>query len=134
MRYLLDTNICVLLIRQKSKQVLQKLTQHALTDIVVSTLTVAELQYGVQKSAQPSQNQHALDHFLLPLAILPFDEHVAVTYGEIRAYLEAQGTPIGAIDTLLAAQALSYNLILVTNNTREFARVPGLTVEDWTKP
>jgi len=134
MRYLLDTNICVLLIRQKSQTVLQKLTQHPFTDIAVSAITVAELQYGVAKSAHPAQNQQALDHFLLPLTILPFDDEVATMYGEIRVYLEAQGTPIGAIDTLLAAQAVSHKLIFVTNNVREFARVPGLTVEDWTKP
>jgi tRNA(fMet)-specific endonuclease VapC len=134
MRYLLDTNICVLLIRQKSQTVLQKLTQHPFTDIAVSAVTVAELQYGVAKSAHIAQNQQALDYFLLPLTILPFDEHVATTYGEIRVYIEAQGTPIGAIDTLLAAQAVSHKLIFVTNNVREFSRVPGLTVEDWTKP
>jgi tRNA(fMet)-specific endonuclease VapC len=134
MRYLLDTNICVLLIRQKSQQVLQQLTQHPFTDIAVSAITVAELQYGVQKSAHPSQNQQALDYFLLPLTILPFDEDAATTYGAIRTYLEARGAPIGAIDTLLAAQAASHKLIFVTNNVREFARVPGLTIEDWTKP
>lgn len=132
MRYLLDTNICVLLIRQKSQTVLQKLTQHSFTDIAVSAITVAELQYGVAKSAHVAQNQQALDYFLLPLTILAFDEEAATTDGEIRAYLEAQGTPIGAIDTLLAAQALSHKLSFVTNNVREFARVPGLTVEDWT--
>jgi tRNA(fMet)-specific endonuclease VapC len=134
MRYLLDTNICVLLIRQKSQIVLQKLTQHPFTDIAVSAITVAELQYGVAKSVHTTQNQQALDYFLLPLTILPFDDRVATTYGEIRVYLEVQGTPIGAIDTLLAAQAVSYKLIFVTNNVREFARVPGLTIEDWTKP
>jgi tRNA(fMet)-specific endonuclease VapC len=134
MRYLLDTNICVLLIRQKSQTVLQKLTQHPFTDIAVSAITVAELQYGVAKSVHSAQNQQALDYFLLPLTLLPFDEGVATRYGEIRVYLEAQGTPIGAIDTLLAAQAVGHNLIFVTNNVREFARVPGLTVEDWAKP
>jgi tRNA(fMet)-specific endonuclease VapC len=134
MNYLLDTNICVLLIRQKSPQVLAKLTSYALTDIGISAITVAELQYGVQKSSRPTLNQPALDQFLLPLNIIPFDEQDAIVYGHIRARLEAQGLPIGALDTLIAAQALQYNLILVTNNVREFARVAGLTVEDWTKP
>ena len=134
MKYLLDTSICVLLIRQKSPIVVQKLTQHPFTAVGVSAITVAELQYGVEKSAHPAQNQQALDFFLLPLTILPFDEGVAATYGQIRADLEARGIPIGAIDTLLAAQAVSQQLIFVTNNVREFARVPGLTVEDWTKP
>jgi tRNA(fMet)-specific endonuclease VapC len=134
MNYLLDTNICVLLIRQKSSQILARLTSHPITDIGISAITVAELQYGVQKSSHPSQNQQALDQFLLPLTIVPFDEQDAVAYGQIRTYLEAQGLPIGALDTLIAAQAVQYNLILVTNNAREFARVPGLTLEDWAKP
>jgi tRNA(fMet)-specific endonuclease VapC len=134
MNYLLDTNICVLLIRQKSPQVLTKLTSHPITDINISAITVAELQYGVHKSSQPAQNQQALDQFLLPLTIIPFDEHDAVAYGQIRANLEAQDLPIGALDTLIAAQAVQCNLILVTNNVREFARIPGLAIEDWTKP
>ena len=134
MNYLLDTNICVLLIRQKSPQVLTKLTSHPITDIGISAITVAELQYGVQKSSRPAQNQQALDQFLLPLTIISFDENDAVAYGQIRANLEAQGSPIGALDTLIAAQAVQYNLILVTNNVREFGRVPGLAIEDWTKP
>jgi len=134
MSYLLDTNICVLLIRQTSQRVIARLTQHAFNEIAVSALTVAELQYGVAKSAQPAQNQQALDYFLLPFTLLTFDEGVAPMYGEIRVFLERQGTPIGAIDMLLAAQALSQKRVFVTNNTREFARVPGLIVEDWTQP
>lgn len=134
MNYLLDTNICVLLIRQKSPQVLSKLTSYLITDIAISAITVAELQYGVDKSSQPTQNQQALDQFLLPLTIIPFDEHDAIAYGQIRANLEAQGLPIGALDTLIAAQAARNNLVVVTNNVREFARVAGLVVEDWTKP
>ncbi len=134
MKYLLDTNTCVLLIRKKAPNVLQNLTRHTFTDIAVSALTVAELQYGVAKSAYPAQNQEALDYFLLPLTILPFDDRDGGTYGAIRSYLEAQGTPIGAIDMLLAAQAVRNTLIFVTNNVREFERVPGLMIEDWTKP
>ena len=134
MNYLLDTNICVLLIRQKSPQVLTQLTGHPITDIGISAMTVAELQYGVQKSGRPAQNQQALDQFLLPLTIISFDENDAVAYGQIRANLDAQGLPIGAFDTLIAAQAVQHNLILVTNNVREFARVPGLAIEDWAKP
>jgi tRNA(fMet)-specific endonuclease VapC len=134
MNYLLDASICVLLIRQKSPQVLTRLTGHPITDIGISAMTVAELQYGVQKSSRPAQNEQALDQFLLPLTIISFDENDAVAYGQIRANLEAQGLPIGALDTLIAAQAVQYNLILVTNNVGEFARVPGLAIEDWTKP
>jgi tRNA(fMet)-specific endonuclease VapC len=133
LNYLLDTNICVLLIRQKSPQVLTKLTSHSITDIGLSVLSVAELQYGVQKSNRPNQNQQALDQFLLPLTSIPFDEQDAIAYGQIRATLEAQGFPIGALDTLIAAQAVRHKLILVTNNVREFARVPNLAIEDWTK-
>ncbi len=133
MNYLLDTNICVLLIRQKSPQVLAKLTSHSITDIGLSALTVAELQYGVYKSSQPNQNQQALDQFLLPLTSIPFNEQDALVYGQIRSTLEARGLPIGAIDTLIAAQAVRYNLTLVTNNVRGFARIPNLAIEDWTK-
>src|SRR5262245_50059961 len=133
MIYLLDTNICVLLIRQKSPQVLAKLTSHAITEIALSAMTVAELHYGVQKSSHQAQNQYALDQFLLPLIILPFDADDAIVYGHIRAALEAQGLSIGAMDTLIAAQAIRHNLILVTNNVREFGRMPNLAIEDWTK-
>ena len=132
MNFLLDPNICILLIRHKTPHVLAKLTGHLITDIAISAITVAELQYGVDKSSQPTRNQQALDQFLLPLTIIPFNEQDAITYGQIRTHLETNGMPIGALDTLLAAQAVRYNLILVTNNVREFARVPGLVVEDWT--
>lgn len=133
MIYLLDTNICVLLIRQRSPQLLARITSHAITEIVLSAMTVAELQYGVQKRSHRDQNQHALEQFLLPLIILPFDADDAIIYGQIRAGLEAQGLSIGAMDTLIAAQAIHHNLILVTNNVREFGRIPNLAIEDWTK-
>lgn len=134
MRYLLDTNICIVIIRKKSPLVLQKLTQQTITDMFLSTLTVAELQYGVHKSADLVKNQQALDQFLIPFSLVDFDFQAAQEYGKIRAYLEGQGTPIGSIDLLLAAQAIAYNLIMVTNNVKEFSRVPGLQIEDWTKP
>jgi len=133
MIYLLDTNICVLLIRQRSPAVLARLLRHTITDAGVSAITVAELHYGVKKSSQPARNQQALDQFLIPLTILPFDDGAAAAYGQIRADLEAQGLPIGGLDTLIAAQALSHGLTLVTNNVREFGRVAGLAIEDWTK-
>jgi tRNA(fMet)-specific endonuclease VapC len=134
MRYLLDTNICIVIIRKKSPLAFQKVTQQTITDVVLSTLTVAELQYGVHKSADPLKNQQALDQFLVPFTLLDFDFQAAQEYGKIRAYLEKQGISIGSIDTLLAAQALAYSLIMVTNNVKEFSRVPGLQIEDWTKP
>lgn len=108
------------------------MTAYSISDIGVSSITVAELHYGVMKSAQPVKNQQALDHFLVPLTIIDFDSDAAITYAQIRADLEAKGTPIGSMDTLIAAQALSQNLTLVTNNTKEFLRVPSLVVEDWT--
>ena len=113
---------------------LAKLTSYAITDVSISAITVAELQYGVQKSTKPTQNQQALNQFLIPLTILPFDDGAAIHYGRIRAYLEAQGLPIGALDTLIAAQAIHHDLTLVTNNVREFSRVHGLNIEDWTQP
>lgn len=131
MRYMLDTNICVYLIRKKNPALAEKLAGFPVLDIGLSSITVAELQFGVQKSSQPAQNQQALDLFLIPLTILDFDYDAALTYGRIRTYLEAQGTPIGSLDTLIAAHALSQNLTLITNNTREFSRIPDLMVEDW---
>ncbi|MEI7768507.1 MAG: type II toxin-antitoxin system VapC family toxin [Chloroflexales bacterium] len=134
MRYVLDTTICIALIRKKPLTVLAHLTKHPITDIALSSITIAELQFGVSKSTVPHQNQQALDQFLLPFTFLDVDYPATSIYGTIRAFLEAQGTPIGALDTLIAAQAIAHNLILVTNNTREFMRVPNLVLEDWTKP
>ena len=131
MKYLLDTNVCVELIRHKSPHLLRRLSQHAISEVGVSSITAAELQFGVHRSSQPARNQLALEQFLIPLAILDFDFESAGVYGPFRAHLEAQGTPIGSLDMLIAAQALSHELVLVTNNTREFARVAGLVVEDW---
>jgi tRNA(fMet)-specific endonuclease VapC len=128
---LLDTDICIYIIRQKPIAVLQKFNTYTIGDIGVSSVTVAELFVGAQKSQRPAHNHHAVEQFLLPLTIVPFDYDAATAYGHIRAALEQQGTPIGALDTLIAAQAVSLGVTLVTNNGREFMRVPGLTVEDW---
>lgn len=102
-------------------------------EIGVSVVTVAELQYGVSKSEHKERNQAALEAFLLPLDTAEFTVDVTVNYGQIRAELERQGRPIGPLDTMIAAHALSLDVPLVTNNTREFERVTGLRVEDWTK-
>ncbi len=131
MRYMLDTNICIYIIRGKPPQLLQKLTAYPVSDIAVSSITIAELQFGVERSSQPQQNQLALNQFLIPLNILDFDYEAASSYGSIRADLETRGLQIGSLDTLIAAHAFSRNLVIVTNNVREFSRVPGLTVEDW---
>ena len=131
MRHLVDTNICIYVIRRRPPQVLARFQRCAVGDIGLSTVTLAELQYGVAKSAFPERNQQALAVFTLPLEILPFDAPAAAAYGPIRATLERQGTPIGAMDLLIAAHAVSLDVILVTNNVREFGRVPGLQVENW---
>jgi tRNA(fMet)-specific endonuclease VapC len=131
MKYLLDTNICIYVIRKKSAKVLRELNSHPVSEVAISAITIAELQFGVEKSSQPAHNQHALSQFLLPFTTIDFDYDAAQEYGRIRAHLEGRGTPIGSLDTLLAAQAASQSLILVTNNTKDFSRVPGLAVEDW---
>jgi tRNA(fMet)-specific endonuclease VapC len=131
MRYLLDTNICIYLIKKKPAAVLHKFETYEVGDIGVSAITVAELMIGAQKSQQPAQNQRALEQFLIPLVLADFDYNAAVTYGHVRAALEAQGTPIGPLDTLIAAHAVSLEVTLVTNNTREFDRVPDLKVVNW---
>jgi tRNA(fMet)-specific endonuclease VapC len=111
--------------------VLEHFQRRTIGDIGISTVTLAELHYGAAKSQFPGRNQQALEAFILPLEVVPFDAAAAAAYGPVRAALERQGTPIGAMDTLIAAHALSLRLTLVTNNTREFARVQGLSVENW---
>ncbi len=131
MKYLLDTNICIYIIKRKPPEVFDRFRACEVGDIGVSTITVSELTHGTQKSQQPDKNQAALDQFLLPLEIIDFDMAAAQTYGSIRAQLEKKGTPIGPLDFLIAAQALSLGINLITNNEKEFLRVPGLTVENW---
>jgi tRNA(fMet)-specific endonuclease VapC len=131
MKYLLDTNICIYIIKKKPPEVLQKFSDCPVGEIGLSSITVAELEYGVQKSQQPERNEKALEKFIIPLEIAPFDYKASIAYGKIRAQLEAKGTPIGPLDTLIAAHALSLNATLVTNNTREFIRIPGLKVINW---
>ena len=133
MRYLLDTNICIYLIKHKPLQVIEKFNACSVGEIGVSSITVGELWYGVAKSAHRQANRHALEQFLLPLIVTEFDEGASEVYGEIRATLEQQGQPIGALDTLIAAHAVSMGVVLVTNNEREFSRVPELMVENWAK-
>ena len=108
-----------------------RLRQCAIGEVGLSTITLAELQYGVTKSQAPERNREALEAFILLLEVVTFDVAAAAAYGPIRAELERQGTPIGAIDLLIAAHALSLRVTLVTNNTREFIRVTGLRVENW---
>lgn len=129
---LLGTNICIYLIRQRSPAALRRFEEFEVGEVGLSVVTVSELRYGVEKSTRPEQNGRALEQFLMPLEILDFDEEAARSYGRIRATLEKEGMPIGPLDTLIAAHALSCGACLVTNNTREFDRVEGLRMEDWT--
>lgn len=129
-RYLLDTNICIYIINRKPPEVFRHFDGLSVGDIAISSITGAELAHGVAKSGSP-RNQQALDKFLTPLDILPFDMQAMQHYGRLRAQLERQGMPIGPLDTLIAAHALALGCTLVTNNLREFERVPGLALENW---
>lgn len=131
---LLDTNICIYLIRQSSPEVLKRFEEFEVGEIGLSVVSVAELRYGVEKSTRPEQNRQALEKFLLPLEITSFDGEATRAYARIRASLEQRGMQIGPLDTLIAAHAVSLSATLVTNNTREFERVPDLALEDWTAP
>ena len=131
MRYMLDTNICIYLIKQQPKKVIEKIQDISLGEILISTVTIAEMMYGVEKSQQAEKNLAALELFLAPLEIVEFDFKAAQHYGGIRKYLEEKGTIIGAYDLMIAAHARSLGASLVTNNMREFTRVPELMVENW---
>ncbi|MBK1986774.1 type II toxin-antitoxin system VapC family toxin [Sphaerospermopsis aphanizomenoides BCCUSP55] len=131
MRYLLDTNICIYIIKQKPQKVLDKFQTLQISEIGISSITVAELEYGVAKSQQQEKNRNALLQFLLPLQIVEFNQASATIYGEIRSNLESQGIVIGAMDMLIAAHALSLGVTLVTNNVREFSRITNLSLENW---
>jgi tRNA(fMet)-specific endonuclease VapC len=128
---MLDTNICVELIRGRAGRVFQRLRRHRVDEVAISSITLAELQYGVAKSARPEHHALLLAEFCAPLSIPPFDDRATEIYGQTRAALEREGTPIGPLDTLIAAHALSLGATLITNNEREFRRVPGLAVENW---
>ena len=132
MKYLLDTNICIYIINEKPKKILQKFERYPIHEFGISSITQAELQYGVAKSKNKSTNQSALDEFLMPLTILPFHgEKLVVCYGDIRALLESRGKTIGPFDMLIAAHALSLDLTIISNNIKEFSRIPNLKCENW---
>ena len=131
MKYMLDTNICIYIIKQKPEKVLRHFKSHSIGDIGISSITLAELRFGVEKSQQIQNNRQALEEFILPLEIADFDEKAAVIYGAVRAALEKSGTPVGSMDMLIGAHALSLDLTLVTNNVREFKQIKNLNVVDW---
>lgn len=128
---MLDTNICIALIRQKSPQLIARLKNFTPGEVGVSSITIAELAHGAQKSNQVERNMAALEQFLLPLEIADFDQQDSIVYGAIRAFLEREGNLIGSMDMLIGAHALSLGVTLVTNNVREFNRIPHLKIEDW---
>jgi tRNA(fMet)-specific endonuclease VapC len=133
MSFLLDTNICIYIIKNNPPDIRKHFQSIMPGDIYISSVTVAELQYGVEKSNAKEKNASALEAFLLPLVITSFDLDSAVVYGKIRAILERQGTPIGGMDLLIAAQAIANNFTLVTHNLKEFQRIPNLKCETWVK-
>ena len=130
---MLDTNICVYIIKQKPQNVIERFRQFQISEIGVSSITLSELEYGVMKSERQVQNKLALAQFIAPLEIHAYDETAAQHYGNIRANLERHGTPIGSLDMLIAAHALSIDSVLITNNESEFKRISNLKIENWVK-
>ncbi len=133
MKYMLDTNICIYAMKHKPETVIKKLLAQDPSEMCISAITYAELLHGVEKSQAVERNRLALTLFLSPFTILAFGDHAAKEYGRIRADLERRGTPIGPMDLLIAGHAKAEGLTIITNNTREFCRVSGLQVEDWTQ-
>ena len=129
--YLLDTNICIFIKNGKPPHVLQRLRQAIKEKVYISSITLAELQYGVYNSLTIEKNRISLTQFIAPFSLLNFDDDDAEAFGRIRSYLKRSGSLIGPYDMLIAAQAISKNLILVTNNTAEFSRIQNLRLEDW---
>lgn len=131
MSYMLDTNACVFLLNRSRPKLAQRVLKTPAKSIVVSAITAAELAFGAAKSRRPGDAREALDVFLGAFALVGFDAPAVDAYGALRTDLERRGSPIGPLDTLIAAHAVSLSCTLVTNNLREFRRVSGLTIEDW---
>jgi len=129
--YLLDTNICIFAINKRSHKVIERIRNQLGTGIHISSLTIAELEYGVENSKKIEDNRIALLKFISPFSVLNYDDSDAIKYGKLKSGLRKTGMLIGPIDMLLASQALSKDLVLVTNNVAEFSRIEGLTIEDW---
>jgi tRNA(fMet)-specific endonuclease VapC len=132
-KYMLDTSTCIYIIKRKPADVIGRFRQVRISEVSISSITLSELEYGVMKSSKPEQNQLALAQFVAPMEILPYNDEAAQDYGTLRFYLEKHGTPIGSLDMLISAHALSTRSILVTNNVKEFKRVPNLKIENWVK-
>jgi len=134
MHYLLDTNICIYLIKNRPPEVLDRFRQHSPQDVAISIITLFELEYGVEKSQYRQRSKDALAKFLLPLNLINLDRFSALEAAIIRAQLEKKGMPIGPYDLLIAGLARSRDMILVTNNIKEFEKVVGLHLENWVEP
>jgi tRNA(fMet)-specific endonuclease VapC len=130
--FLLDTDTCIYALKQ-NVHVIGRLLTTARTDVVVSVITEAELRTGAAKSSSPVRTLGLVENFLSPITRIEFTSEDAISYALVRSKLERAGTPIGPLDTLIAAQALARQLVLVSNNEREFRRVAGLTVENWSR-
>jgi len=131
MIFMLDTNICIYAIKKKPQKVIDRVRALRISDLGTSSIVLSELECGAEKSSNPVQNKVALMQFLAGIDIAGYDATAARHYGEIRTYLESNGQTIGAMDMLIAAHARSLGVILVTNNEKEFGRVPGLKIENW---
>jgi tRNA(fMet)-specific endonuclease VapC len=133
-RFMLDTDTCSFILKRSSEAVLRRLQEVPINDVCISVVTKSELLYDVEISPRQHQDRAAVDAFLRHLAVLDFPDEAAAHYAEIRAELKKRGGMIGANDLLIAAHARSLGLILVTNDTREFGRIRGLALENWTLP
>ncbi|RUJ45759.1 tRNA(fMet)-specific endonuclease VapC [Pseudomonas aeruginosa] len=133
LKYMLDTNICIFTIKNRPEQVREAFKRHS-GQMSISTVTLMELIYGAEKSANPERNLADVEGFAARLEVLPYDTQAAAHSGQLRAELARMGKPIGPYDQMIAGHARAQGLILVTNNLREFERVPGLRVEDWVSP
>jgi len=131
MKLMLDTSICIDLIKDRPPSLLERFASHVVGDLGISVITLAELEYGVSKSSRPTKNRDALDQFVSPLEVAPFERPATAVYGRLRAALEKKGQSIGSLDLLIAAHAVSLEARLITHNVRELGRVPGLRIEDW---
>jgi tRNA(fMet)-specific endonuclease VapC len=131
MRFMLDTDLCIDLMRGRSDRVFSRLRALPLDEAGISTITLAELRYGASESARRTHHESMIIAFCAPLTLAPFDARAAEVYGQVRATLEGAGTPLGPLDTLIAAHALALGATLLTANVREFRRVKGLAIENW---
>jgi tRNA(fMet)-specific endonuclease VapC len=130
-RYMLDTNICIYLIKRKPVKVFNRFSKLKVGQICISVITHSELEFGVSNSFHVEQNREALSEFLAPIDILDYPSGASAYYGALRADLKRKGTPIGANDMLIAAHAIHSGLVLVSNNVKEFRRIKNLAVENW---